>query len=81
MVSGRTRDDLALHRRTSNHRTWKIPFILITGRNGDGKTTLLLTATCELVRHDIGIVLLHKDDRAILGVDQIEAISPDPTLI
>jgi len=55
----------------------RVPFLLITGRSGDGKTTLLYRAAAELVRHGAGIVLMHKDDRATLDVDQIEEITSD----
>jgi len=50
----------------------RIPFVLLTGRSGDGKSTLLLRIGAELVRHDAGIVVIQKDDHATLEVDEIE---------
>src|SRR3954466_6980559 len=50
---------------------------LITGRSGDGKTTLLYRTAAQLVAHEAGAVLLHKDDKATLSADQIEDFPPD----
>jgi tetratricopeptide (TPR) repeat protein len=52
----------------------KIPFALLTGRSGDGKSTLLMRLGAELVAQRSGAVLMHKDDRLVLNADQIEGL-------
>jgi len=56
----------------------RIPFVLLSGRSGDGKSTLLLRLAAELVRHEVGLVLMQKEDHATLEVDDIEELGDRP---
>ena len=61
-----------LAQRTKQTGEGRVPTVLLTGRSGDGKSTLLLRIATELVRQDAGIVVIQKDDHTTLEVDDLE---------
>ncbi|MGA2740828.1 MAG: hypothetical protein ABSG65_25750 [Bryobacteraceae bacterium] len=70
-----------LAQRTESAGEGRIPFVLLTGRSGDGKSTLLLRIGAELLRHNAGSVLIQKDDHATLEVDEIEESQDQPVIL
>jgi hypothetical protein len=55
---------------SANHHTGRIPFVLITGRSADGKSTMLMRLAAELVNQGHSLVFFQKDDRFVLHAEQ-----------
>jgi len=70
-----------LAQRTKSGGRGRIPFVLLTGRSGDGKSTFLLRLAAELVKQEVGLVLMQKEDHATIEVDELEELQDQPVFL
>jgi len=61
----------------TNHPSGRIPFVLITGRSGDGKSTVLMRLAAELVEQGCGLAFYCKDDAQSLRAEQLRELPKD----
>lgn len=55
----------------------RVPFALVTGRGGDGKSTVLMRLAAQLVDQGYELVFYCKDDAKSLRADQFCGLHPD----
>ncbi len=54
----------------------RVPLVLVTGRSGEGKSTLLMRLAAELAGQECGLVLYHKSDTLALPAEQLCRLPP-----
>ena len=63
--------------KSANYPRGRIPFMLITGRSGDGKSTVLMRLATELVEQGCELVFYCKDDAQSLHAEQFSELPKD----
>jgi tetratricopeptide (TPR) repeat protein len=61
----------------ANNPGGRVPFVLITGRSGDGKSTVLMRLATELVKQGCELVFYCKDDTQSLHAEQFSELPKD----
>jgi tetratricopeptide (TPR) repeat protein len=61
----------------ANNPGGRVPFVLISGRSGDGKSTVLMRLATELVKQSCELVFYCKDDAQSLHAEQFSELPKD----